>query len=215
MTPETTTLDITGGGELGWVRATWPLMRLTSRRDCLIVGGGIIGRYPFAPENVAAIKPIGRSKVSIRHNVKGYPGNIVFFTAGRADVLIERITATGFVPAATTQEQSLPPQSNGFGGWGLPFRTWFWVSFVILWNLLLIGGMATSTTSPDSRFIFAAVMMLLIVTAGLLIFPPLQRVALKPGHCVQADLRVSLLFVLFVAGGMSIISGAISLILPH
>jgi len=91
----------TGGAQLGWINATWPLANLSVSAEKIELRVGASGKYIFRPESVVDISrytfiPVLGWGIRIRHCVAAYPDDIVFWCLGNPDKLMERIRETGF-----------------------------------------------------------------------------------------------------------------------
>jgi hypothetical protein len=90
---------------LGWVNASGGLAKLTVSSDAIELRVRILGRYTFRPESVVAVErlvwiPLLARGVRIRHCVGNYPQQIIFWSRGNPDALLDRIRAAGFEPKA-------------------------------------------------------------------------------------------------------------------
>ena len=205
-------LAVTGGGRIGWAQATWPFVRLTATKELLVIGAGIIGRYPFRPEDVVGIERAGCLGWGIRinHNVPRYPRKIIFSGFDTSDRLIDNIARVGFVPAGAGRPPPLPAEARDVGGWGCPFPWWLRISGVLVWSALALADIAT--WPMPGKYTLAALALLFVLSAGLLFCAPLQRMALKQGHRVGPDLRISLYFFLLISGFGLLVVGVVDVL---
>ncbi|MDB6119080.1 MAG: hypothetical protein JWO08_2861 [Verrucomicrobiaceae bacterium] len=77
-----------GGGQIGWLNASWPMVGLQVSRNELVITTSFfglfqLGRYTFVPSQVTAITrygviPFFGEGVQIQHTVAEYPRKIVF-----------------------------------------------------------------------------------------------------------------------------------------
>src|SRR5947209_164855 len=99
-------ISMTGGAQIGWVNASWPLARLSATTDRLSITARLLGTYGFAPEQVSAIErhvliPVLAWGVRVRHQVPEYPQRIIFWSFANPDAVVREIRYSGFVPAAS------------------------------------------------------------------------------------------------------------------
>jgi hypothetical protein len=165
-----------------------------------------MGRYRFAPDQVAAFEPYGsipllRSGVRIVHTVQNYPDKIIFWCFGSPKRLIESITALGFHPRAS-RAQVLPRD-------GMAFRWTFLVLLVLIWNTLFLldGFVPWKHPTGPGPYTFLAVAMLFATALGINLSAWFQGIALKPGRSAS-EVRPVTLLVLAISAIMLIVFGA-------
>src|SRR5437588_3506105 len=96
----------TGGAQIGWVNATWPLARITAQRDRLTITARVLGTYTFGPEQIHSVEryvlvPFLAWGIRVRHHVSEYPQRIIFWCLGSPETVLRGIRDSGFVPAAS------------------------------------------------------------------------------------------------------------------
>lgn len=198
-------IEITGGGEIGFARASAPFAKLTVNRYCLTINVGIVGKVLFRPSDIISIESYSGFKSGIRivHNVASYKNKVVFIYGGRAADLIAQIEQIGFLnnldpllPADVEAEIAQAQTSGSFG-----FKLGFVVGFVVLWNVLLLPGVlnvvASKSINTFSLSTRAATGLMCLVTLLILFIPAVQQRVLKPGFTIK-DVRGSLYFVLLI-----------------
>ncbi|HZR19774.1 MAG TPA: hypothetical protein VFE51_20985 [Verrucomicrobiae bacterium] len=94
---------ITGGAQIGWVNASWPLARLSATSDQLAIKARVLGNYSFTPEQVSAVEryaliPFLAWGVRIRHQVPDYPRRIIFWCFNDPTTVLQGIRDAGFNP---------------------------------------------------------------------------------------------------------------------
>jgi hypothetical protein len=199
-------LEITGGAQIGWVNATWPFAKLSASGQEISVGGMLIGRYRFSPEQVAALEPHGLipvlgKGVRIVHTVHDYPEKIIFWCFGSPMHLIERITALGFQPRGSRAQL---PQRHG-----IAFRWSFVVLVILIWNALFLldGYVPWKAPKGPGVFTIAAIGLLFLAALGLNFARTFQAIALKPGRSI-GEVRSVALLVLAVSAIMLLVFSA-------
>lgn len=195
-------LQMTGGAQVGWVNATWPLAKLSVSAQELSVSGALIGKYKFSPAQVAALEPHGSipilaSGVRIVHTVQNYPEKIVFWCFGSPKRLIEKITTLGFQPRASRAQ--VPKRD------GIPFRWSFLIAVIVVWNVLfLMEGIPPKGPGP---YMLLAIALLFVTALALNFSRTFQIFVLKPGRSFS-EVRSMALLVLVVSAFLLIGFGA-------
>lgn len=190
----------TGGARVGWVNATWPLVRLTATADSLRVSVLLIGDYTFTPDQVTAITQytsVFSCGIQIQHSVPEYPARLIFWTLGSPDAVLAGIQATGFRPQAQPVEASLQPQ-------GMPFRWGLFIGVTVVWNVLLMLEMFSQQRPTPGPLMLLAVAFLFAGALAVLRLPAAQRIVLKPGRSV-GEIQPYLRLVLLVSGMMLVV----------
>jgi hypothetical protein len=139
------TLTVIGGANVGWVHASWPFAKLVASPNSLKLSG-LLGSYELTPGDVASLEPSGSipflsSGMRIVHTRNDYPKRMLFYAFGSPRKLIEKIRASGFIPAATQPQRSA--QLAVF-----PFRWSVLVILVAFWNLLLFADQKLPGADP-------------------------------------------------------------------
>jgi hypothetical protein len=120
----------TGGADVAFVGASWPLARFQASREEITLRLSILGlRYALRPEDVTRLEvwgsiPFFRQGIRIRHVNPDLPRRIIFWSVGGAQRLLNEIRQTGFVPAARTGDPRV----------GVPVRLLTVVAGILLWN---------------------------------------------------------------------------------
>src|SRR5262245_12783366 len=169
----------TGGAQIGWVNASWPLARLGATSDRLTIEVSLLGSYTFTPEQVSAVEryvliPVLAWGVRIRHRAPNCPERIIFWSLGDPDSVLRGIRDTGFVPAALV---SISPVRRG-----IPVRWSAIIGAIIVWNalftLLFIGG---GHRGPTPNWLMVVPLFAAFgLSVATLISPSLQRLIMKP-----------------------------------
>lgn len=129
----TAPFSVRGGGKLGWVKYTWPLVRLSATKEELVVAAALSETYSFAPSQVVSVEKLpdsllGSGGIRILHTVKRYPRRIVFW--GQPDTLLEGVARAGFVPSGES-----PHPEHGVAASGFPLRWPLLVPILLAWSL--------------------------------------------------------------------------------
>ncbi|WP_019037697.1 hypothetical protein [Psychroflexus tropicus] len=78
-------LKFIGGAKLGGVNYTWPLVKLEISQTHLILKTIFLTKYKFLRKDIDTIEnvswlPIVAEGIRIRHHLKKYPNQIIFWT---------------------------------------------------------------------------------------------------------------------------------------
>lgn len=98
----------TGGARVGWLNASWPLVKLEVEQEKLTIIGTLIGELVFKPTDIISIEPylsfpfFGQG-IKINHNVTKYENKIIFWTYSNPEKLINEIIQIGFLDKKTNQ----------------------------------------------------------------------------------------------------------------
>ncbi len=178
-----------GGARVGWVNASWPLVKLSVSAHRLNLSG-FIGTYDFVPHDVVSLEPYGwipflYRGVRIRHSRLDYPRKIIFWNLGSSERLIERIRNIGFLPSG--------PASSEVPRRGFPWRWGAILVFFAVWS----GSSALALAFSHSRYIpvvFGVLFLLwvFVCSSCIRVSPTMQRLVLKDGRSV-AEIQASLL----------------------
>jgi len=170
----------TGGADVAFVGASWPLARFEASRKQITLRLSILGlRYALGPEDVTRLEvwgsiPFFRQGIRIRHVNPDLPRRIIFWSLGGAQKLLDEIRQTGFVPAARTGDTRV----------GVPVRLLTVVVGILLWNAAFaLTAPLSSTTGPT----MSALLPLVLAFAVALVIPRsqhLQAVVLRRGRHV-------------------------------
>jgi hypothetical protein len=193
----------TGGAQIGWVNASWPLAQITSSHDTFSIRARMLGTYSFTPDQVTSIEryvlfSLIASGIRVRHLVPGYPQRIIFWSLSDPEILLNGIRDSGFVPAGSISTTPLRR--------GIPIRWSAIVVGVILWNVIfMLPFAAHNSTAPAPDWL---AIVPLFVMVGLFISVlrslKLQRLILKPGRSV-GEIRPFLNLIIFILGLLSVI----------
>lgn len=193
-------LNVTGGAQIGWMNATWPLAQLSSTSDELTVTAYLLGTYTFRPDQVSQVEkfvmiPLLGWGVRIRHCVSDYPQRIIFWCLASPDRLLRRIRESGFVPSAS--------RSLTIEGRGIPVRWSVIITTVAVWNAFFLLDFSRSRGPSPTPGLFACIALLLLFTLSVatLRSPSVQRLVLKPGRSV-GEIRAVLRLLAFISGIM-------------
>jgi len=170
----------TGGADVAFVDASWPLARFEASRKQITLRLWILGlRYVLAPEDVTGLEvwgsiPFLRQGIRIRHVNPDLPRRIIFWSLGGARKLLDEIQQTGFVPAARSGDTRV----------GVPVRMLAVVFVILLWNAALV---LTAPLSSHAALPMSALMPLVLTFAVALATPRsprLQALILRKGRHV-------------------------------
>jgi len=174
-------VEKTGGGQVGWVGAGWPLAKLRATAEELSLQVRAIGSYEFAPDQVVAIVPHGfipfiYPGVRIQHTRECYPERLIFWCLTSPTRLVEAIRGAGFVPTAPAE--ALCERR------GMPYRWSAVLAAIFVWNGLFLLD-AAGLQHPSSRpgpFSVLALVLVLVVSLTARRSPRLQALLLRPGR---------------------------------
>lgn len=134
--------------------------------------------------------------VRIRHCKADCPGRVIFWCLGSPDSVLQGIRDSGFCPAASL---AAGPQYRG-----IPLRWSAIIIAIAVWNaLFLLDGKAQHPSRPGPSTL-APLFFAFALSVGVLKFPPLQRLILKPGRNV-GEIRPLLRLLAFISGLLLII----------
>jgi hypothetical protein len=201
---------VTGGAQIGWVNASWPLARLSATSDRLAITVRILGSYSFTPEQVSAVEryalmPFLAWGVRIRHQVPDYPRRIIFWCFNDPTTVLQGIRDAGFDPKGIEQAN--------VRGAGIPVRWSAIIGAIAVWNLLFIlpfVGQARGRSPAGWRVLFPLYAVLVLFFATLK-FGTIQDLLLKPGRSV-GEIKPFLRLLAFICGVLAIIFSAIVLL---
>jgi hypothetical protein len=200
----------TGGAQIGWVNASWPLAKLSATSDRLAVTARILGNYSFTPQQVSTIEryaliPFLAWGVRIRHQVPDYPRRIIFWCLCEPKVLLRGIQDAGFAPSG-----SEPAEARRAG---IPVRWSAVIGAIALWNLLFILpplGQPRGASPAGWRVLFPLYAVLGLVF-GALKSAGIQRMLMKPGRSI-GEIKPFLRLLAFICGLLAIVFSIIVLV---
>jgi hypothetical protein len=201
---------VTGGAQIGWVNASWPLARLSATSDRLAITVRILGSYSFTSEQVSAVEryafiPFLAWGVRIRHRVPDYPRRIIFWCFNDPTTVLQGIRDAGFAPTG-----SEPADGRRAG---LPVRWSAIIGAIAVWNLLVILpflGQPGGRSLAGWRVLFPLYAVLVLFFA-ILKFGTIQDLLLKPDRSV-GEIKPFLRLLAFICGVLAIIFSAIVLL---
>jgi hypothetical protein len=201
---------ITGGAQIGWVNASWPLARLSATSDQLAIKARVLGNYSFTPQQVSAVEryaliPFLAWGVRIRHRVPDYPRRIIFWCLSDPTTVLQGIRDAGFTPTGSE------PKDGRCAG--IPVRWSAIIGAIAVWNLLFtlpFIGQPRGVSPPGWRVLFPLYAVLALVFASLK-FGTIQNLLLKPGRSV-GEIKPFLRLLAFICGVLAIIFSAIVLL---
>lgn len=214
-------IKITGGGQIGIARASWPFIKLTVNRDRLELKASILGNFIFLPsdiisiEQASGISAIGGG-IRITHRVEKYSSNIVFQSFEGAASLINKINQTGFlnntdpIPAHITAEIM---HARSIGG-GFPIKIPAAIAIIVIWNLFMLFDFRHFFDGGDVKLALGgigarmALGFMMLVCVLLLTSDPIRMLILKKGRNIDG-IRFFLYFILFICTFMMIAMFAI------
>jgi hypothetical protein len=175
--------EMTGGGKVGWLYASWPFAQLSSTPDRLIVAIMFLGTYSFAPEQVTSIEDSG-SGVRIRHCVREYPRKIIFWAFSDSERVLTGIAKSGFCatasPLVPDERVGMPMRWSACAVAAAGFAVFLidWLHAVNQWRPL-----KSPFPRPGMTAIIAG-LVLFSLSFGTLRYPIVQRLVMKPGRDV-------------------------------
>ena len=192
------TVEVTGGGRLGWFNASWPFVRLSVSVSHSTISGWLLGTYKFLPEQISKIEPYGSipiigKGIRIIHIVPEYPEKIIFWYFGNPQQLIDRIKGTGFQTTAPLTD--IPIRK------GIPVKWSAIIISVIIWNILFIIDMNSSQNESSELGIFSliAIALLFVTISWLKYSHSFQKIVMKPGRSIN-EIRPILHLLQFISG---------------
>ena len=195
-----------GGGRVGYLHASWPLVTLRASRDEIVLDMGMREKYKFTPEKVIAIEkygniPLFSSGVQIKHTIMEYPEKVIFSGFKSPEKIIAEIHDIGFIPKASSTE--IRERS------GLPMRWEVLLIIAVAWNLLFMMEFGFNIFENKEvtfgPFIFIATFSIFIFSICSIKFKPLQNIILKPGRNIE-EMRGELYLILLVSGVFALAS---------
>ncbi len=177
------TFTQTGGGQLGWVHASWPLVKLSVSPDVFRLSGLIVGTYEFQPEDIIAIEPCGfipiiGHGIRIVHSRADSPSKIIFWCLGNPEKLVHRIQDTGFPISGTPSPISTPAR-------GFPLNWRAVVLLVVLWNVLLLTDwFVIGTLGRPGPLTLVALLLVFVVSHGTKSPGKIQAFVLAKDHSI-------------------------------
>jgi hypothetical protein len=180
---------VSGGAQVGWFRASWPLAALTATPDKLVLDVFFLGRYELSPSDVTGLE-VSRG-LRIYHRRPDLPEKLLFWPMGRSQKVIQGIQRAGF-KSGDLDEEPLPAR-------GIPFRWAPLIAFVIIWNGLGLFGIWWRQSLEPSPFFLLPLGLLASALWILLRYPPSRGIILKPGrHFGEIEYQVRFAAVLSV-----------------
>ena len=159
-----TAFKSTGGAQIGWISASWPLARLSVTPRSLMIRTWPLGTYAFTPEQIVRLEPHGSIPLIYRgirvvHSNPDYPSRIIFWCFRNPERLIEQIRRVGFIPAA-------PPPTAPVKR-GIPVRWSFIISLFVVWNaLFILGGFLPGTPPPEKPGLLVLLALAVVLVAS-------------------------------------------------
>ncbi len=188
-----TEIKETGGGTIGFGRATWPFATLTVNRNFLKLSISLIGTVIFRPADIISIEPyfgIKGKGIKINHNVQGYSSTIIFSSMAGNGYLMEEIAGTGFLnnkgplPINVENEISVLQASGSF-----PIKIPAAIFFVVVWNALFLSSWLSFFTGRTKQPSFAGprlgLAFAIIFFLSVLLIPPVRQLVLKQGRQIK------------------------------
>jgi hypothetical protein len=193
----------TGGAQIGWVNASWPLARLSATPERLTIKARIVGDYSFTPTQVSAVEryvliPFLAWGVRIRHQVPDYPQRVIFWCLGDPEAVVQGIRNAGFA--------STGPEPDDARSAGIPVRWSAVIGGIALWNLLFILpflGQPHGGSPAGWRVLFPLYAVLGFIMAARK-SAGFQRMIMKPGRSI-GEIKPFLRLLAFVCGLLAII----------
>lgn len=195
-----------GGGRVGYLHASWPLVTLRASRDEIVLDMGLRDKYIFSPEKVIAIEKYGNipllgTGVQIKHTILDYPEKVIFYGFKNPEKIIAEIKNVGFASKASSAEISERS--------GLPIRWEVLLIIVVAWNVLFLMDFGFDffkrkdiTFGP---FIFIATFGVFLFSIISIRSKKLQNIILKPGRKIE-EMKGLLYFISLISGAFAIAS---------
>jgi hypothetical protein len=201
---------ITGGAQIGWVNASWPLARLSATSDRLTITARVLGNYSFTPQQVSAVEryvlvPFLAWGVRILHQVPDYPRRIIFWCFCEPKVVLQGVRDAGFAPTGT--------KPVGARGAGIPVRWSAIIVAIAIWNLLFIlpfPGQPRGGSITGWRVLFPLYAVLALVFATLK-SAIIQSLLLKAGRSI-GEIKPFLRLLAFICGLLAVVFSIIVLV---
>jgi hypothetical protein len=200
----------TGGAQIGWVNASWPLARLSATSDRLAITARVLGNYHFTRQQVSAVEryeliPFLAWGVRIRHQVPDYPQRIIFSCLCQPEAVLKGIRDAGFAPTGSEP-------ANGQRA-GIPVRWSAIIGAIAVWNFLFILpflGQPHGVSPAGWRVLFPLYAALALVFATLK-SGRLQRLVLKPSRSI-GEIKPFLRLLAFICGLLTVVFSILVLI---
>ena len=201
----------TGGAQIGWVSASWPLAQLSVTPRSLVIRTWLLGTYAFTPEQIVRLEPYGSIPVIYRgirvvHSNPDYPARIIFWCFRNPERLIEQIRRVGFIPAA--------PPPTALVKRGIPVRWSFIISLFVVWNaLFILGGFLPGQPPPEKPGMLVLLALAVVFVASFAVerSPAFQRWVLKPGRSV-GEIRPAVRLIQLTTGLLLVIFAIVFLV---
>lgn len=194
----------TGGARIGWCNATFPFATLSVSQEKLFLKVSFLGEYEFSPSDIVSLSkysliPVLGWGIRIEHTNLSYPTKIIFWCLGSPQTVLDRISATGFMPTALREDM---PQRKGFS-----VRWQAVVAVIVIWNLLFLP-ISYGDKNQLSVLVLLPLLFALIGGISLLRMPSLQRLVMKPGREI-GEIGAWIKLTIGITGFMAVIFGAV------
>ncbi|WDF54718.1 hypothetical protein [Mucilaginibacter sp. KACC 22063] len=215
-----TEFEVTGGGEIGNGRATYPFAKLTVTPYQLSLSISLVGTVVFRPSDVVSLTVenqfLGlRKGIRINHTVANYSNNIIFLSTNAA-YLIKQIESTGFLLQRDPlpghlEEEIIRTQAAG----SFPIKKSAAIAIIIIWNALCIPAIINDASkSPIIKAPYAMLLPLgfmMSTCVSLLVIPTVRGWVIKPGHHINS-IKTGVIFILIIISIITSVMLAISTI---
>jgi len=204
-------INETGGIKIGWIRASWPLAKLTVTKDKLELNGGLIGNLVFRPSDVISIEAggffafTGRG-LKIIHNVANYYSTAIFITS-RPNALIAQIKEIGFLENKGPLSFDLENEISMYQSTGsFPMKIPMAIAMVVIWNVLFLLDQtklfhANRSFGIPGAGAQIALAFVFLTFLSLLISQRAREIILRPGRKVS-DISTTTYFFMLITGIM-------------
>lgn len=208
-------LKFTGGAKIGIANATYPFATLKVYENTLELNASLIGNLVFKTADIISIEayrslPLIGKGIKIKHKVKTYDQEVIFWTLTNPESILNKIKESGFLENNNNEKtdktkEIMAKQNQG----SFPLKTSVGITFVGLWNLLLIFDLVNVIRNPTNKVMLGmgtrgALSLIFISSLLALIFNSFRQLILKEGRQLE-DIKKFAIFIMLISGFMLLI----------